>query len=174
MFRSLRWRLQAWHALILILVIAGFGSVLYLTVRKARFDEIDAELQAAARVLEGSLRNFPRPMLEGRFKPRPFPPPKKEDLPPGLPPQPPPPEHFYRTVSLPRSLTERYAQADAAPYFAVWLANGELLKATPAPESMPPPAPALLEAMRGEQVQSRQRGPLREVLLLGPDRTRIL
>jgi len=28
MFRSLRWRLQAWHALILLLVIVGMGSTL--------------------------------------------------------------------------------------------------------------------------------------------------
>ncbi|MGP0064412.1 MAG: sensor histidine kinase [Isosphaeraceae bacterium] len=59
MFRSLRWRLQAWHALILLLVVAGFGGVLYAEMRRSRFDEIDAELLSAARVLEGVLRALP-------------------------------------------------------------------------------------------------------------------
>ena len=61
MFRSLRWRLQAWHTLILLLVVAGFGGMLYAEARRARFDEIDGELLAAARVLEGVLRTIPRP-----------------------------------------------------------------------------------------------------------------
>ena len=57
--RSLRWRLQAWHALILFLVVAGFGTLLYLESRRAKLDEIDAELLAGARVLEGVLRATP-------------------------------------------------------------------------------------------------------------------
>lgn len=57
--RSLRWRIQAWHTLILLLVVAGFGGMLYAETRRARFDEIDAELLSAARVIEGVLRAFP-------------------------------------------------------------------------------------------------------------------
>jgi two-component system, OmpR family, sensor kinase len=60
MFRSLRWRVQAWHALILLLVVAGLEGMLYAQARRARFDEIDAELLAGARVIEGVLRTtFP-------------------------------------------------------------------------------------------------------------------
>jgi two-component system, OmpR family, sensor kinase len=60
MFKSLRWRLQAWHSLILLLVVAGLDGMLYAEARKARFDEIDAELLAGARVIEGVLRTtFP-------------------------------------------------------------------------------------------------------------------
>jgi two-component system OmpR family sensor kinase len=58
MFKSLRWRLQAWHSLILLLVVAGLDGMLYVQARKARFDEMDAELLSAARVLEGVLRTF--------------------------------------------------------------------------------------------------------------------
>jgi heavy metal sensor kinase len=58
--------LQAWHAAILFLAIAGFGAVLHASVRQLRINEIDAELIAAARVLEGSLRGVPREFLEGR------------------------------------------------------------------------------------------------------------
>ena len=33
MFRSLRWRLQAWHTLILLLVVAGLEGMLYAEAR---------------------------------------------------------------------------------------------------------------------------------------------
>ncbi|MBI3865574.1 MAG: HAMP domain-containing protein [Planctomycetia bacterium] len=64
--KSIRWRLQAWHAAILLAAIAGFGAVLHAAVRQSRINEIDLELAAAARVLEGSLRGVPRDVLEGR------------------------------------------------------------------------------------------------------------
>ena len=86
MFRSLRWRLQAWHTLILLLVVAGLGGMLYAEARKARFDEIDAELLAAARVLEGVLRTFPgidhSPFPPRRFPPGPDGPPRDRPPPP--------------------------------------------------------------------------------------------
>lgn len=63
-FRSLRLRLQAWHALILLLVVLGFGSVLYRQIVHSRWEEVDGELLAAARVLEGALRAVPRSVLE--------------------------------------------------------------------------------------------------------------
>jgi heavy metal sensor kinase len=58
MFKSLRWRLQVWHTLILLVVVVGFGGALYAEVRRGRFDEIDGELLAAARVLEGVMRTI--------------------------------------------------------------------------------------------------------------------
>ncbi len=92
MFRSLQWRLQAWHALILLVVLIGFGGTLYLEVKRARLDEIDAELLSAARVLEGVLRSRPelanaRPPEGLRDRPNP---------PPGRPQRPPRPEDFGR------------------------------------------------------------------------------
>lgn len=66
MASSLRWRLQVWHAVILLLAISGFGAMLHASVRHSRIMEIDAELAAAARVLEGSLRGVPRDILDGR------------------------------------------------------------------------------------------------------------
>ena len=71
MLRSLRWRLQAWYAVILLAVIAGFGATLHSVVRKGRFEEIDAELHAAARSLEGSLRTLPPRILREGFDLRP-------------------------------------------------------------------------------------------------------
>jgi two-component system OmpR family sensor kinase len=63
-FRSLRWRLQAWHTLILLCVVAGFGSVLYFEIAHSRWDDVDEELLAAARIVEGALRSVPLSVLE--------------------------------------------------------------------------------------------------------------
>ncbi len=62
--RSLRVRLQLWHALILLCVVLSFGSLLYHQVVVSRWDEVDAGLFAAGRVLEGSMRDVPRPVLD--------------------------------------------------------------------------------------------------------------
>lgn len=53
---SLRWRLQLWHAIILISAITLFGIGFYHQFRQATINEIDAGLLAGARVIEGSLR----------------------------------------------------------------------------------------------------------------------
>ena len=63
-FRSLRWRLQSWHALILIVVITVFGSMLRWEMALAHWDRVDEELLGAARILEGSLRAVPPKILE--------------------------------------------------------------------------------------------------------------
>src|SRR5690242_4552764 len=94
MRNSLRWRLQAWHALILLVVVAGSGTAFTLQARRARFDEIDAELLAAARVLEGELRARPSPAAarDGPFEAPPPRPPRPRPGPGrGGPPPPPPP-----------------------------------------------------------------------------------
>lgn len=67
MLKSLRWRLQIWHALILTCVIAGFGAALYLQIRRATLGDIDEELLSGARVLEATLAMPPPP----GFRPRP-------------------------------------------------------------------------------------------------------
>src|SRR3982751_2449059 len=67
-FKSLRWRLQAWHAAILLIAVAGFGAALYFEVSKAKFDEIDGELLVVAHTMEGSLRAVPPPILQAGFR----------------------------------------------------------------------------------------------------------
>ena len=67
MARSLRWRLQIWHAAILVLAIAGFSGVLFLQFQRSLLREIDAELLAGARALEGTLKLAPRFILEAGF-----------------------------------------------------------------------------------------------------------
>lgn len=63
-FQSLRWRLQSWHALILLTVVVVFGSLLHWEMVRAHWDRIDEELLGAARILEGSMLAVPPAILE--------------------------------------------------------------------------------------------------------------
>jgi two-component system OmpR family sensor kinase len=182
MFKSLRYRLQAWHTLILLLVVAGFGSTLYVEASRRWFDEIDGELLAAARVLEGVLRTqlpVVPPPVGPAFRDGP---PQKKDHgprpprgpgPPGkrlMPPHPPPFEP--NALSLPHSLMDRYSGPGDEPYFVVRGPLGNVLLADP-PEfadEVPPDA----SVGRWFESHSRNRGILREVTLLGPAGTTIL
>lgn len=44
MFKSLRWRLQVWHALVLLIVLTSFGGVVYGLHWRTRLQQVDAEL----------------------------------------------------------------------------------------------------------------------------------
>jgi two-component system, OmpR family, sensor kinase len=63
-FRSLQWRLQAWHALILLAVITGFGAILHWEFTRSQWDAVDEELLTAARILDGALREVPKTILQ--------------------------------------------------------------------------------------------------------------
>lgn len=71
MIRSLRWRLQLWHALVLWLVLAVFGVMVYFLQWQTRLQQIDAELDRTAEVLAMRVRRlmpgppFGRPPFEG-------------------------------------------------------------------------------------------------------------
>lgn len=70
MFRSIRGRLQLWHALVLMLVLASFGGLLYGQIRHAKFKEIDSELEGSAMALYGQLRYWPPPWFRpGEHRP---------------------------------------------------------------------------------------------------------
>lgn len=61
-FHSLRWRLQAWYALVLVSVLTVFGLVVYVTSWQNRLQQIDAELDRTAEVITSRLRRlFPWP-----------------------------------------------------------------------------------------------------------------
>jgi len=172
MFKSIRGRLLIWHAGILLATVAGFATVLYFQIRKARFDEIDAELYAAARALEGTLRGFPMHVLDGFPDPPPPPRPRSGEL--GNPPPPPPWRRPDSVLNLPPPLTRRFAEDDrGVPYFVVWLGNGDVLKASELPAGvLPPERPLSADARPG--LHLRQRGRLREVIVMGPRHAQIL
>ena len=56
MFRSIRGNLLGWQAVILIAVVAGFGTALYFRVRYATLEQVDADLLGAAQVVATKLQ----------------------------------------------------------------------------------------------------------------------
>jgi heavy metal sensor kinase len=174
MIRSIRWRLQAWYALVLASVVVSFAAILYYRERENRFQEADAQLKAAAHYLDAALRTAP-PHERTGLEPDgpPWPPP--DDHPPrGRPPRRhgPPGRHpgrWREELTLPPGLGRPTGEQDR-PYFAVWRADGTLLKADNLPRELTsaaspeaPPRPRL-----------SWRGTVREVRLRGPDVTAIL
>ncbi len=220
MFKSMRLRLLGWYVCILFLVVAGYGTVLYSQVRKGRLDEVDADLQAAARVLEGVLRGFPQHVLDGNPPPAPRPgggiPDHRREAPPPRPPlfgrpppprprggeapaepgrpppwdpwerpppprpgQPPGPEFLERRLETALDLPDHFAQrfgedGRGAPFFVVWLANGDVYKASPLPAGIAfPECPSQVQG-NGDSPRFRQVGPIREVILMGPGGSQVL
>src|SRR5947209_6566846 len=60
LFKSIRWRLQLWYGLILVVVLAGFGLTAYQLQRGRLFRRIDQELQRRTAELAGALRAPPQ------------------------------------------------------------------------------------------------------------------
>ncbi|MFV1994750.1 MAG: ATP-binding protein [Verrucomicrobiales bacterium] len=60
-FKSIRWRLQLWHGVLLVLVLAGYGWTSYRAAMRHRMASIDRELQRHSAVLIKTLPPwFPR------------------------------------------------------------------------------------------------------------------
>jgi two-component system, OmpR family, sensor kinase len=180
MAKSIRLRLLGWNAALLLGVVGGFASMLYWQVRGARLHDIDAQLEASAAGLESALRFFPPHELLGEEAPPEIGPPDR---------RPGPREAWPPPHPRTRSPEERLAE-DGPPnrarlfgslnlpgppgmverpyYFAIWRADGSLLKATELPPntSMPvTPSPGTIR---------RTRAPNREAFVLGPRRTVVL
>ncbi len=74
-FNSIRWRLQLWYGLILVLVLAGLGTAAYQLERGKMFRQVDGDLVRRLNVIAGALHNSqgrPPPHLregEGDFGP---------------------------------------------------------------------------------------------------------
>lgn len=94
-FHSLRWRLQAWYALVLTTVLTVFGLVVYVTSWQNRLQQIDAELDRTAVVITSRLRRlfpWPQPFRgPGRWPTGPRDNDRPGDRPGGPPPDAPPP-----------------------------------------------------------------------------------
>jgi signal transduction histidine kinase len=177
LFRSIRWRLQLWYGLILVLVLAGFGITAYQLQRGRLFRKIDQELQRRTGELASALRaplsrqrGLPgqgpgEPPLDRR-PPRPDQPmpdgPPMDDAMEGGPPG--RPQEFPRRwaeFGLPPRLAILFDEADTNGfYYVMWARdNRQLSRSTNAPIEVPLPVRA--EAL-GPQ-PARMRGSFREV-----------
>jgi two-component system OmpR family sensor kinase len=90
-FKSIKWRLQIWYGLILVIVLAGFGFTAYQLERNLRFRQIDDELHRRFGVLANALHRPPPRERDENGQPLDRPPPGQfpEDGLPGQNPRPP-------------------------------------------------------------------------------------
>ena len=58
-FKSIKWRLQLWYGLILVVVLAGFGLTAYQLERNRQFRQVDDELHRRIGVLGNALHHPP-------------------------------------------------------------------------------------------------------------------
>ena len=58
-FKSIKWRLQIWYGLILIIVLAGFGTTAYQLDRNRQFRQVDDELHRRISILASALHRPP-------------------------------------------------------------------------------------------------------------------
>jgi two-component system, OmpR family, sensor kinase len=175
MFKSLRLRLMVWQLLLLALVVAGFGTAVYLQTRQNIFSEMDAELLGAARVIEGTIRAYvfsdgerdANAQNEFRRPPHRHGRPDRsvegpalhaEDIP-------------AHKLQLPREMMDRRrapgSREDHRPYFAVFDQQGQPIQYSPYIDPQSPTRPR-------REYDFRLVGRHREVVLKGPGRTTII
>ena len=180
---SIRWRLQAWHGLILVSVLIGFGVMAWHAARRAQLQAIDTELEQR---LMGLFR--PEPRREA--------PADTHDGPPSGPPVEPPGVRPGGPRPGPRGPAEVRARlrdaADRAEfltgasgyYFVAWEADGSTLARSPnAPGDVAWPASSGHTIARGRPggrpgppfpYEARSRGEVRELSAELPEGPRIL
>ena len=154
-FHSIRWRLQLWHGLLLVVVLAGFGFTAWRLQRATQVQRVDQELQRRISVIVGALR--------------------RGDGTPGRPPppldHPPPPDRLADGDTPPplearlpaRDLSLFEATTTAAFYYVAWgHDNREVARSATAPPGVPRPE-RILQAPNG-----RWRGTLRERFEFAP------
>jgi len=190
MLRSIRWSLQLWHAILLLAVVSVFGAILYLRVRQARLENVDAELRAEAEVLAARIRP-PPPIRPRRDGPEPWPDRGGEgpirgrsavpmDPLPGREPgrRLPPPAweplammEADRRPEVPDFVWRRFeAETPDGLYFAIFPPNSPAIQSRPA---LNVPAPAF-EWAPAAAPRFRQRGELREAIVTAPFGTQVV
>ena len=166
-FNSIKWRLQIWYGLILVVVLAGFGFTAYQLERGRQMRRIDNELMSRADVIAGALRQPPRngPPGEQRLRPPPpddereFNPPSRDNSPGRAVPQAPvnfrPPQAAYL-----------FDESDPnGYYFVCWWRDGkEFARSTNAPAFIQKPD----RQYSPEPQPPREHSDSREVVIFTP------
>src|SRR5882672_7083460 len=85
-FKSIKWRLQLWYGLILVVVLAGFGFTAYQLDRNRQFRHMDDEIHKRIGILANNLHRPPPRQGNGddQFSNRP---PRQDQFPDDGPPQ---------------------------------------------------------------------------------------
>jgi heavy metal sensor kinase len=169
-FHSIRWRLQLWHGLLLVTVLAGFGFTAWRLQRATQFQRVDQELDRQVQVIfraiggpGGKPHGHPPPdgfrPPGGPEGPREPGPDRKEEGPPGP-----------REFTMPALDASLLADESGRTYYCVvWDRNGrEKFRSASAPPDVPCPEPAA-----GSR-DARLRGPDRELFFYTPPGERFL
>jgi two-component system, OmpR family, sensor kinase len=143
-FTSIRWRLQAWHGVILVLILGAFGITAYQLQRTTQLRQIDDELQRRLDALTAAMRAG-----------RPAGPPPEEigsgraDAPrydrPAIP----------HPIHLPSHVENLFAETESnAFYFVIWFRDGsELQRSRSAPALLSRPERPTVERARPIQMR---------------------
>jgi heavy metal sensor kinase len=184
-FHSIRWRLQAWHGLILVVVLAGFGFTAYHVARDNQLRRIDQDLDQRLMALL-----------------RPQPPDRPPDRRPdwqrggpgkrgGFPPNEPRNDRAFGSPDFLRHIREAVQQGGALDpsqtniyYYVLWQQDGSILAHSPgAPDNVPAPGHPGPQSLPARDVLgkptppeggppmlpvARARGQLRELFRFGP------
>ena len=150
MFNSIRWRLQIWHAVLLLIVVTSFAAIVHRLNWQTRLHQVDAELHRTVNTVTANLRKLVpwpnrRPRSSENSKPESESPSRSES--PGTPvasdamrPQneagdanrsansPPRDRPFRDPGPLPAAFGQLFhGDEDTRFYFAIWGRDGELL-----------------------------------------------
>jgi two-component system, OmpR family, sensor kinase len=129
-FKSIKWRLQLWYGLILVVVLAGFGITALQLERERQMFWLNANLEQRFAAVVGALHPHPK---EGPREQRPDEPPPDRlpsdqslyDGPPGQ--NPPPPHEFH----IPPQFSELFDSSDSHHfYFIVYRGNEVFAQST--------------------------------------------
>lgn len=153
-FNSIRWRLQAWHGLILVVVLAGFGITAYQVAKDNQFRRIDQDLDQRLKALlrpqppEARPDNPANRSPVGAFD---QPPGRRFDEPPGRTPQPPPNQPGgggpFNSPGFLIQIREAIQQGGVLDrsqtnvlYYILWQQDGSIMAHSPgAPTNVPAP-----------------------------------
>ncbi len=152
-FRSIKWRLQLWHGMILLAVLLGFGYTAFELQRTREFRRVDQELHDRMAALIGPLR---RPGRPGGPRDNPFPPDAMRPHPPDGPPE------------IARDIEGAFPE-EGPFYFVVWDRDGRIVRQRNLPENVRPRASGRRGpiSMRGENRELQQVTPRGETVLVG-------
>lgn len=124
--RSIRWQLQLWHGLVLLVVLCAFGITAYQLEKTERTRENDAGVQHRLSLLVNTLRAASRDEPRRNRAERP-------PSPPGL-----GREELTRILST--SGLDALFTPESGYYFAIWMREAQPLAASPAaPPALPKP-----------------------------------
>lgn len=147
--KSIRWRIQAWHGLLLLAMTGAFGVTAYRLEKTNAHRRMDDDLKGRLGVLTVALERGKPPGAEGGERPPPPPRGQRHGPPPGF--------------QAPE-IKAAFSPKEPDPYyFHVWTRDGDpLASSAAAPEGIPLPATAVLDP------KSRLRDGYRECYLFTP------